>query len=131
MSVYLCVSIDCECDKGPKWRTQKPLAFSGVAQGIRDRLQPLFRRFRAKPTYLLSPEIMRHTQSLETLVSLKDDAELGTHLHGEFAEPGAFEPEVTSALQWQYDRETEWQKLRYLTDLFRSTFGYAPRSFRA
>ena len=131
MSVYLCISIDCECDKGPGWRTRKPLAFSGVSQGIRDRLQPLFRRSRAKPTYLLSPEIMRDAQSLETLANLEGDAELGTHLHGEFAEPGAFEPDVTSVFQCHYDRETERQKLEYLTNLFRSSFGRPPRSFRA
>ena len=131
MSIYLCVSIDCECDKGPGWRTQKPLAFRGIVQGVRDRLQPLFRRFRAKPTYLLSPEIMRDAQALETLVHLDGDAELGGHLHGEFAEPGAFEPDVTSVFQCHYDRETEQQKLRYLTDLFRISFGRAPRSFRA
>jgi hypothetical protein len=131
MSVYLCVSIDCECDKGPGWRTRKPLAFHGIVQGVRDRLQPLFRRFRAKPTYLLSPEIMRDPQSLEALVHLDGDAEVGTHLHGEFAEPGAFEPDVTSVFQCHYDRETERKKLRYLTDLFRSSFGRPPRSFRA
>jgi len=131
MSVYLCISIDCECDKGPGWRTHKPLAFRGILQGVRDRLQPLFRRFRAKPTYLLSPEIMRDAEALEALVHLDGDAELGTHLHGEFAEPGAFEPDVTSAFQCHYDRETEKQKLKYLTDLFRSSFGQPPRSFRA
>jgi hypothetical protein len=131
MSVYLCISIDCECDKGPEWRIQKPLAFRGIVQGVRDRLQPLFRRFRAKPTYLLSPEVMRDAQALETLANLDGDAELGTHLHGEFAEPGASEPDVTSVFQCHYDRETEQQKLRYLTELFRSSFGRPPRSFRA
>jgi hypothetical protein len=131
MSVYLCISIDCECDKGPGWRIQKPLAFRGILQGVRDRLQPLFRRFRAKPTYLLSPEIMRDAQALEALVHLDGDTEFGTHLHGEFAEPGAFEPDVTSAFQCHYDRETEQQKLRYLTDLFQDSFGRPPRSFRA
>ncbi len=131
MSVYLCISIDCECDKGPRWRTKKPLGFCGISQGIRDRLQPLFCRFRAKPTYLLSPEIMRDAQALEILVNLDSDAELGTHLHGEFAEPGAFEPDVTSVFQCHYDRETEQQKLEYLTNLFRSSFGRQPRSFRA
>jgi hypothetical protein len=131
MSVYLCISIDCECDKGPGWRTRKPLAFSGVLHGVRDRLQPLFLRFHAKPTYLLSPEIMRDAQSLEALLHLDGDAELGTHLHGEFAEPGAFEPDVTSVFQCHYDRETEQQKLEYLTNLFRSSFGRPPRSFRA
>ncbi|MDE2110134.1 MAG: hypothetical protein KGJ79_03250 [Alphaproteobacteria bacterium] len=131
MSVYLCISIDCECDKGPGWRTRKPLAFSGILHGVRDHLQPLFRRFHVKPTYLLSPEIMRDTQAVETLAKLDGGVELGTHLHGEFAEPGAFEPEITSAFQCHYDRETERQKLHSLTNLFRNSFGLTPRSFRA
>ena len=131
MRAYLCVTIDCECDKGPGWRLQKPLVFSGISQGIGDRLQPLFRRFRAKPTYLLSPEVLRDGQSLEVLTGLEGEAELGSHLHGEFAEPGAFVPDVTSAFQCNYDRETEQQKLRYLTDSFRVAFGRPPRSFRA
>ena len=131
MNIYLCISIDCECDKGPRWRTRKPLAFSGISQGIGDRLQPLFREFRVKPTYLLSPEVMRNQQAIETLAALKDQAELGTHLHGEFAEPGAFEPDVTADFQCRYDRDTEQRKLQYLTDLFQRSFGWEPRSFRA
>lgn len=99
MDVYLCTSIDCECDKGPGWRLQKPLAFAGVLQGIRQRLQPLFRRYRMKPTYLLSPEVIRDARALETIARLEGNAELGTHLHGELAEPGSFEPDVTTVFQ--------------------------------
>jgi len=131
MKAYLCVSIDCECDKGPGWRTRKPLAFSGITQGIGERLQPLFRRYGAKPTYLLSPEVLRDAAALETLSALQGEAELGTHLHGEFAEPGAFEPEVTAAFQCHYGRDMEAAKLHYLTELFRSAFGQSPHSFRA
>jgi hypothetical protein len=131
VSVYLCVSIDCECDKGPGWRTQKPLSFSGISSGIGERLQPLFVRHCAKPTYLLSPEVMRDARSAEMLAGLDGSAELGTHLHGEFAEPGAFEPEVTAAFQRDYSRETEWQKLLGLTQLFSAVFGRSPKSFRA
>jgi len=131
MSVYLCISVDCECDKGPGWRTQKPLSFAGVSSGIRDRLQPLFVRRRAKATYLLSTEVMRDPSSVETLRTLEGDAEFGTHLHGEFAEPGSFEPDVTVALQRDYSRDTEFEKLRSLTQLFRETFAHSPRSFRA
>ncbi len=131
MNVYLCVSIDCECDKGPGWRTRKPLAFSGITVGLKERLQPLFRRFKARPTYLLSPEVLRDAPALETLAVLDREAELGTHLHAEFAEPGSFVPEVTSAFQSGCDRETEGCKLAYLTSLFEQAFGHAPRSFRA
>jgi len=127
---FLCVSIDCECDKGPAWRTRRPLSFDGVHVGIAQRLQPLFRRFGAKPTYLLSPELLRDAGCVERLASL-DGCELGTHLHGELAEPGAFEPDVTDAVQRDYPREVESAKLAWLTEAFRTAFGRAPQSFRA
>jgi hypothetical protein len=127
---YLCVSIDCECDKGPGWKTRRPLAFEGVHVGIAERLHPLFRRFGAKPTYLLSPELLRDPACVDRLGRL-DGCELGTHLHGELAEPGAFVPDETRAVQRDYPPEVERAKLSWLTEAFRAAFGRAPRSFRA
>jgi hypothetical protein len=128
---YLCVSIDTECDKGAAWRCRRPMAFSGVHDGVRERLQPLFESFGAKPTYLLSPVVLRDEACVELFRSLERDAELGTHLHGEYAEPDAFEPDVTTAFQRDYTPEVERQKLTYLTDLFIRAFGHQPQSFRA
>jgi hypothetical protein len=127
---FLCVSIDCECDKGPAWRTRRPLAFEGVHVGIAERLHPLFARLGAKPTYLLSPELLRDARCCERLASLQG-CELGTHLHVEMAEPGAFEPEVTDALQRDCPPDVERAKLAWLTQAFRDAFGRAPASFRA
>ena len=127
---YLCVSVDCECDKGPAWKTRRPLAFDGVHVGIAERLHPLFRRLGAKPTYLLSPELVRDAACVDRLVRL-DGCELGTHLHGELAEPGAFVPDETTAVQRDYPPEVERAKLSWLTEAFRAAFGRAPRSFRA
>jgi hypothetical protein len=124
------VTIDCECDKGPAWRTRRPLAFDGVHVGIAERLHPLFQRSGAKPTYLLSPELLRDPRCVERLAALSG-CELGTHLHGELAEPGAFEPEVTQAVQRDYPPAVERAKLAWLTDAYRDAFGRAPRSFRA
>jgi hypothetical protein len=124
------VTIDCECDKGPAWRTRRPLAFDGVHLGIADRLHPLFERYGAKPTYLLSPELLRDAQCIERLGSL-EACELGTHLHVEMAEPGAFEPEVTDAVQRDCPADVERAKLDWLTRAFRDAFGRAPASFRA
>jgi hypothetical protein len=129
--VFLTVTIDCECDKGTGWHSQKPLRFAGVLEGMGARLQPLFRARSAKPTYLLSPEVMRDPGSVDLLRTLQGDAELGTHLHGEYAEPDAFEPDVTRAFQREYPYEVERAKLLYITDLFRRAFGREPRSFRA
>ena len=98
--------------------------------GIAKRLQPLFERRRAKPTYLLSPEVMRDARSVEVLAKLRG-CELGTHLHGEYAEPDAFEPDVTEVFQREYAPEVERAKLSYLTESFSRAFGRRPASFRA
>lgn len=128
---YLCVSIDTESDKGRGWRSRRPMSFDGITDGVVKRLHPLFERFGAKPTYLLSPEVLRDEACVETFRRLLPSSELGTHLHGEYAEPNAFEPDVTSAFQRDYTPDVERQKLTYLTDLFIRAFGHQPQSFRA
>ncbi len=130
--VFLAVTIDCECDKGAGWRAQRPLAFEGVREGVGRRLAALFHANGAKPTYLVSPEVLRDPESVETLAAqARGGAELGTHLHGEYAEPGAFEPDVTDAVQRDYPPDVERAKLTSLTATFRSAFGRSPTSFRA
>jgi hypothetical protein len=128
---YLCVSIDTECDKGRGWRSKKPMAFEGIHEGVVRRLAPLFAEYGAKPTYLLSPEVLRDERSVEELRKLETSSELGTHLHGEYAEPDAWEPDMTKDFQRHYEPEIERQKLTYLTDLFIRAFGHQPMSFRA
>lgn len=128
---YLCVSIDTECDKGKGWLTKRPMSFDGVHEGIVNRLQPLFARHGAKPTYLVSPEVLREPRCVEALGKLEGSCELGTHLHGEYAEPGASDPARTRAFQRDYPPEIERAKLTYLTDLFIRAFGHQPVSFRA
>jgi hypothetical protein len=128
--VWLCVSVDCECDKGPAWKTHLPLRFEGVRVGIGERIHPLMAAHGAKPTYLLSPEVLRDAPSVEFLYSLRD-AELGTHLHGEMADPGALVPGVTSDVQRDYPATVERAKVESLTASFRAAFGRHPLSFRA
>lgn len=128
---YLCVSIDTESDKGKGWRSRRPMSFDGVTDGVLKRLHPLFVRFGAKPTYLLSPEVLRDDRCATTFRALAASSELGTHLHGEYAEPDAFDPDVTLAFQRDYAPGVERQKLTYLTDLFIRALGHQPQSFRA
>jgi hypothetical protein len=130
-AVFLSVTIDCECDKGAQWRTQRPLRFEGIQEGVGQRLAPLFRHHGAKPTYLLSPEVFRDPASVELLAKQRPSAELGTHLHGEYAEPCSSDPVVTLDFQRDYSPELELAKLTSLTELYRSAFGASPRSFRA
>lgn len=129
-AVFLCVSIDCECDKGPGWKTQRPLRFAGVHSGVLERIHPLMSRHGGKPTYLLSPELLRDPACVDAFAALPG-CELGAHLHGEMAEPGAFAPEITSDVQRDYPFELERAKMASLTSSFRSAFGRGPASFRA
>ena len=131
MRVFMCVTIDTECDKGRGWRTRRPMGFAGVLDGVVTRLQPLFRAHGAKPTYLLSPEVVRDPGSADALGTLDGAHELGTHLHGEYAEPFASDPDMTRDFQRDYPKDIERAKMEYLTLLFKRTFGRAPRSFRA
>ncbi len=130
-SRYLCITIDTECDKGAGWKVEKPLGFAGVTDGLGQRLAPLFRAHRAKPTYLLSPEIMRHDESVALLRTLAKESDLGTHLHAELAEPGAYVPDETAAFQRDCSEDEERAKLTTLTDSFKSTFDRKPTCFRA
>lgn len=129
-TVLLTVSVDTECDKGVDWKTQFPLQFKSVTEGIPRVLMPLLARYGAVPTLLLSPEILRDDSSVAALREI-GNCELGTHLHGEFVEPEAdFGAEATHTPQSAYSPSVEKAKLRNLTDLFEARFGRRPRSFR-
>lgn len=129
--VILVVSVDTECDKGPGWRTQLPLSFRSVTEALPEVLMPLFRRHGVVPTLLLSPEVIQNDESARVLGSLRD-CELGTHLHGEFIEPGARAGAIgTYEAQCQYEPGIEREKLQNLTALFEGRFGRRPTSFRA
>lgn len=129
--IYLVVSIDTECDKDKNWCIQRPLKFTSVTFGIKEKLMPMFAQYGITPTYLLSPEVMYDDESIKVLTSL-ENCELGTHLHGEFIEP---EPEWntnrTNTPQLLYHPAIEGEKLKNLTYLFYDRFGYWPTSFRA
>lgn len=128
---YLAVTIDTECDKGPKWRCRRPMSFVAIHDGVGERLAPLFAHHRAKETYLLSPEVLGDDRCASLFRRLAARADLGTHLHGELAEPDAFLPDVTEVFQRDYPREVERAKLTSLTRAFRDAFDRGPTSFRA
>ncbi len=107
------------------------MKFNSVIHGIPNVLSPLFSSYGIKPTYLLSPEVIRDKESRSTLASVKG-AELGTHLHGEFIDPHAeYDCDRTKIPQFEYGYEIEKEKLLGLTSLFTESFGRKPLSFRA
>jgi hypothetical protein len=108
---YLCVSIAATGDRDGRGGRRDPASFQGIAEGIARRIQPFFERFGARPTYLLSREVLEDPGSLETVRRLVPFSELGTHL------------DAASS--------TEREALTDLTDLFIRAFGHQPLSFRA
>lgn len=131
------LTIDVEIDAGRKWKTSNPATYEGVHQGI-PLLQDLCDSYGVKPVYLISPAVLVDEKSVGILKSLPSGrCELGTHLHGEYIAPQAtfsgpdFSGCDPSEMQCTYDPNIEFGKLKNLTNIFQTLFGYAPRSFRA
>jgi hypothetical protein len=127
----LCVTIDCERDKGPGWKIRRPATYAGIHEGIVRRLQPLFTTFGVRPTYLLSPEVMRDDASAQRLATLPGSYELGTHLHAEYVAPDLDDDAESEIFQASLSPAIERAKMQALTSLFVERFGCRPRAFRA
>jgi hypothetical protein len=134
MAIHLLITIDTEIDKSKNWTVSSDESFSSVTTGIPDKLGKLFSKYGAKPTYLLSPEVIMNDSCVSTLKSLKE-CELGTHMHGDMIEPlghqGPMANMATNAMQSSYTYEIERQKMVNLTAMFATRLGYKPVSFRA
>lgn len=129
---YFAYTVDTECDKGPRWTTPLPITCRNITDELFGEFHPLLVAAGAKPTYVVSPEVLEDQSASQALLSLPNEFELGTHLHGEYIDPGKnMEARGTFDMQRNYDADTEWQKLRNLTDLFTQVCGYRPRVFRA
>ena len=91
-----------------------------IISGIPQRLTPLFGKYKIKPTYLISPEVLNDEDSVSLLKSMKN-CELGTHLHCEFIDPDAnFNSITTLRTQNTLTYEIEYKKISNLTDLFKN-----------
>lgn len=137
MDVYFAVTIDTESDRSPDWSISKNTSFHSVTYAIPYKFMPLFEKYLVIPTFLLSPEVVENDKCVKVLQNLKDGAELGTHLHSEFAEPfrtlfpSNMAGKKTKIMQSRYSENIEKKKLEWTTKLFQTKFGYLPKSFRA
>jgi hypothetical protein len=131
---YFLITIDTECDASPDWSNASPLSFKNILDGLPGVLQPLFNRYNAIPTYLLTTQVMQNADCVRTLKQLDGQYEFGTHLHGEFCLPGLkFEnPAGHRARDFscQYDEKIEFSKLETITSLFTGCFGRRPLTYR-
>jgi hypothetical protein len=109
---YLCVSIAVRGDEDAEGSARQPPSFEGTTDGVVARIHPFFERFGARPTYLLSADVLRVPACLDAFVPLAPSSELGTHLDHVSAPEG------------------ERAALTDVTDLFIRAFGHQPQSFR-
>lgn len=135
MKKFLVISIDVEPDCTSNWTYSSPLTFKGVELGIANKLQPLFNKYNITPTYLVNNVVLDDKASVDVFRGLSGSFELGTHLHPEFIEPQKefhdYAGKKGEANCCFYEPEIEFEKIRNITNLFRSQFGYSPTSFRA
>jgi hypothetical protein len=131
--IAVVVSIDTEADHlGHLWQKTAPLRFQSITRGIPERLSPLFQAYGARPTYLVTTEVLDDAASVEQLTRLAD-CELGAHLHGDHVAPQA--TPAAGAKSWDftcfYSAELERAKLETLTRQFVDRIGRRPVSYRA
>ncbi len=131
---YLIVTIDTEVDRSFNWRTSNPVTFYGVEHAVQNVLGPLFKDFGVRPTYLLSGEVINSSECVKVFKK-QNSCELGVHLHGDFVGPVVKNKKFPGALcddmQWEYSPRIERSKIYTITELFKTKFGYSPKSFRA
>lgn len=134
MKKYFCITIDVEPDCSTSWHRSNPLTFENVEAGIGRILTSLFERCGARPTYLISPEVLAHEPSVKLFKSLAD-CELGTHLHSEYIEPQVRYADAAGTQSSEFPcnlpADIEAAKITAITELFQKQFGYRPVSYRA
>jgi glycosyltransferase involved in cell wall biosynthesis len=131
----LIVTVDLERDLGPAWEVLPRRSFRAVLEALPRRLAPLLARHGVRPTLFLGADVLLDPACTEALA--RQDAELGTHLHGEYLPPHAAawlqrgEPRRLLELQADYPPDVERAKLGTLTELFCQQLGRRPTAFRA
>lgn len=133
--ILVAISIDTEADHQARgWIKSSQLTFHSVTQGIPKVLSPLFGAYEARPTYLLTTEVMDDAASAAILRAEKD-CELGTHLHGDYIEPQKRILEIAGSVSEDfncyYSAEIEAAKIKNITEQFKNVFGFSPLSYRA
>jgi len=133
-NIYFVITIDTESDHSYDWAKSNPLSFKSITESIPNVLEPLFKRYGAVATYLLSTEVLENYESVNVMKSIVG-CELGTHLHPEYIQPKKkyFEYAGTHSLDFSnnYDPVIERDKIGNLTKLFKENIGYQPLVYRA
>lgn len=131
--IYLVITIDTEADHSLNWAKSNPLTFKSVTESIPAILEPLFKKYGAVATYLLTTEVLQDSESIKAIKTL-GECELGAHLHPEYIEPDRkyYESAGTYARDFSnnYPPDIEREKIHNLTRLFEKRVGYRPAVYR-
>jgi hypothetical protein len=137
MEKSLCITIDTEPDCDVHWMRSDPLTFESVLSGIGSLLRPIWDRYKIKPVYFISPEVIGDDDCCAALkIEMELGAEIGAHLHSEYIEPQKKYDTFAGTSSKQYpcfscSTEIEFAKIRNLTELIAEKLGVRPVSYRA
>ena len=137
MAGFFCITIDTEPDCDIHWRRSRPLTFESVTFGIQSILRPLWERFKIRPVYFVSPEVVENDQCCRILKEeIGRGAEIGAHLHSEYIGPQKKHEDIAGTASdefpcYAYDAEIESAKIKNLTALIENKLGVRPVSYRA
>ena len=131
--IYFVITIDTEADHSFNWKKSEPLTFKSITESIPRTIEPLFERYGAIGTYLLTAEVLEDDGSIKILKGI-DKCELGTHLHPEYIEPQKkyykYAGTTSSEFSNNCDPMLEMDKISNITKLFQERIGYAPLVYR-
>lgn len=132
-NIYFVITVDTEADHTSDWTKSDPLTFKSITESIPEVLEPIFKKYGAMATYLLTVEVLEDDSAVGTLKKISN-CELGTHLHPEYIEPekkyrkygGTYSNDFSS----NYEAGVEREKIINITKLFNDRIGYKPRVYR-
>lgn len=135
MKKHLYITIDTEVDADIHWKKKWPPCYSSVLEGIPQLLRPIWDKYDVHPVYFVSPEIVYDEECCKVL---KEEAGkgaiIGAHLHGEYIEPDSRWGKEMGNVPFpcfEYDTDTERQKIINLTNLIEEKIGVRPVWYRA
>lgn len=133
----LLVTIDVEVDKDFEWKVSSNFSFKSIKEMTQGKFLDLCLRYKIKPVLFLSPEILRHNESVQLILKFKEETscELASHLHTEFqridwGEESYYSGKLINEVQAELEYDAEFKLMNdYLSD-FEKVFNYKPVSFR-
>lgn len=133
MGMYLIITIDTEEEFD--WHAD----FSRHDHSVdnifshHDIMHDVYGQYAISPIYLISYPVLNHPDCVKLLrqIALDKQAILGTQLHPWVTPPFDEELSIRHSYACHLPNDLEWQKLKCLTEKFKSVFGFSPLHYKA